>query len=190
MKPTTRLKKAGRKHFLNGDYELALKYFSLASSDYDEETELFVLLCSLAIDMPEEAINLFEFYSLAKEVDKRVAYSMVMNFLESIEENVGHSFENARDAYENELNAQDGISYDDFKELLVSGGNFKDIFEKVIASTKVIITNKEDFFEFVEKLIQNGFIDIALNYIDGANDIFPYDTRIRELLNLISKTHH
>ncbi|PIE74383.1 MAG: hypothetical protein CSA19_00025 [Deltaproteobacteria bacterium] len=187
MKPQTRFKKLGIKHFQRGEHDLALKFFSIASQYEDQEAEFFVLLTSLALDMPDEAANLFEFYSLAKHIDKRMAYSMGMSFLSSIEANMSESFEKVRDAYESEISTQDGISYDDFKTLLKESGNFKDVFHKVIASTKVIITSKEDFFEFIENLIKNGFIDIALNYIDGANEIFPFDSKIRELLNLIGK---
>ena len=53
-------------------------------------------------------------------------------------------------------------------------------------STKVVITQKNDFFDFVTRLIDNEYIDVALSYIDSANQVFPSDERLRELLNRIS----
>ncbi len=39
-------------------------------------------------------------------------------------------------------------------------------------STKVAIEKKEDFYDFVTKLIDNGFSNMAYNYLEGFQDYF------------------
>ncbi len=51
-------------------------------------------------------------------------------------------------------------------------------------STKVIIQNKEDFLDFLEQLINNGYKDISMNYFESAVSMFPND---KKLLSLIEK---
>ena len=45
-------------------------------------------------------------------------------------------------------------------------------------STKVTISTKEQFFDFIEKLIENGFYSTAYKYLDGYNKFFIYDNKI------------
>ncbi len=54
-------------------------------------------------------------------------------------------------------------------------------FEDIMFSTKVAIESKEDFFDFVSKLIDNGFNTTAYSYLDGFNEYFTYDKEIEEL---------
>ena len=43
---------------------------------------------------------------------------------------------------------QDAISYEDFKKAVYKDGSFKKVFENIMFSTKVMISNKDDFLEF------------------------------------------
>ena len=45
-------------------------------------------------------------------------------------------------------------------------------------STRVLITSKEDFIDFLDSLTQNGFEDMALSYVESAINSFPNDERI------------
>ena len=54
-------------------------------------------------------------------------------------------------------------------------------------STKVIISRKEDFVDFLSKLMENGFVEISLNYLESAVTLFPND---EQLLTLIKKVQH
>ncbi len=67
------------------------------------------------------------------------------------------------------------------KKLIDSRGSFRVAFEDIMFSTKVAIETKEDFFDFVDKLIENDFNNTAYSYLDGFNEYFAYDTKIEEL---------
>ena len=184
-------KRLGKKYFLEKKYSTALKYFSLAFSENpsNDELNLYILLASLAMNSEDEARAISEVYSKLKYVDKTNSYNFAKSLINSIEENSQISY---LDKYgfndENLAALEDGITYEDFKQLLkTQDGDFKSLFNNVIFSTRVVLTKKDDFFEFIEQLIKNGFTDMALNYIDSATSIFPSDERIRELLNLIKK---
>lgn len=48
-------------------------------------------------------------------------------------------------------------------------------------STKVAIEKKEDFYDFINRLIENGFNSTAYNYLEGFNEYFIYDKEIVKL---------
>jgi tetratricopeptide (TPR) repeat protein len=183
-------KRLGKKYFQNREYINSLKYYALAKEikPEDKDIEISILLGSLAYDLEEEAQAIYEFYSASRLVDKINTYDVVMALITSVESGYESVLGQDRTTQQEFNEIENGISYKDFKDILeAEDGNFKEIFKKIIFSTKVIITQKEDFFEFVEILIKNEYIDMALGYIDSANTVYPSDNRIRELLNLINK---
>lgn len=186
-----KFKRYANKFFQERDYKNALKFYSLAKTikPEDKDVEVGILLCSLAFDMEDEAHAIYEFFGAAKAIDKSNSYPMVKSLIDSVEAGLESMLDDSFSIeLEENAESQDGISYEDFKDIIKNNSdNFKEIFKKVIFSTKVVITKKEDFFEFVEHLIENGYIDMALSYIDSANTIFPSDDRIRDLLNLINR---
>ena len=92
-----------------------------------------------------------------------------------------------KDDFEARINAENGIKYEDFMSLIQSRGSFKEAFEDIMFSTKVIISRKEDFVDFLSKLMENGFVEISLNYLESAVTLFPND---EQLLTLIKKVQH
>ena len=80
------------------------------------------------------------------------------------------------------LESQNAITYADFKNLL-NNNDFKQIFESILFSTKIIITDKDELFELVNFLIDNGFIDIGLKYLESSVKMFMGDERVGEVLN-------
>ena len=95
---------------------------------------------------------------------------------------IGHLFN--ENEFEARINAENGIKYEDFMSLIQSRGSFKEAFEDIMFSTKVIISKKEDFVDFLAKLIENGFVEISLNYLENAVTLFPND---EQLISLIKK---
>ena len=67
------------------------------------------------------------------------------------------------------------------KIVIESRGSFRIAFEDIMFSTKVAIENKDDFFDFVTKLIDNDFSSTAYSYLDGFNEYFSYDKEIEKL---------
>lgn len=183
------LKKA-EEAFARYDYESALLFYSLAAQERTGSDEVAVgaVLAAMAMETPEEAHAVFEFYTVARTLDPKNAEPMVTALIDSIE---GHQvYESAADLarmLHERAEAENGISYEDFKRLVEENADFRSTFEKVIYSTRVVISDKGDFFDFVEGLIDNGYTEMALAYIDSANTVFPSDEKIRQLLNKISE---
>ena len=80
-----------------------------------------------------------------------------------------------------EIEYLDAIKYSDFIELIKSRGSFRQAFEDIMYSTKVALNSKEEFYEFISQLIDNGFQSIAYTYLDGYNQMFQFDTKMQEL---------
>jgi hypothetical protein len=70
---------------------------------------------------------------------------------------------------------------------VIEENDFKRIFENIMFSTKVIITEKEDFVDFLDNLITNGYSEMAMSYLEGALGVYPNDTQLRNLLRRLAK---
>jgi tetratricopeptide (TPR) repeat protein len=172
--------------FYKKEYSLALFYFSLALQENPDskDARLGAILSDMASEREMEAVALFEYYLLSKESDKEVKeesieeiISLVDNSIESI-----YGLIEKREL-EYAIAQENGIEYNDFKELIKSRGSFKKAFEDIMFSTKVLISKKEDFIDFLEMLIENGFTEISLNYLESAINIFPNDKKLLSLVN-------
>ncbi len=173
--------------FYKKDYAMALFYFSLALQEEPDskDARLGAILADMANEKEMEAVGLFEYYLLSKESDQEVKE-------ETIEEIIGlvdNSIESIYGLIEKKeleyaMAEENGIEYEDFKELIKSRGSFKKAFEDIMFSTKVLISKKEDFIDFLEMLIENGFTEMSLNYLESAMSVFPND---KKLLSLVSR---
>lgn len=171
-------------------YDQALFHLSLAMkrSPESEAAEVLIQLSALAMEFPEEARAVYEFYQIAREIDAAHASAMARALIESIEnyEVYGSAAELA-ERFRSRSEERSAISYDEFRQLVDENDDFKEIFEKVIYSTRVVIADKGEFFAFIEELIDNGYTEMALAYIDSANAVFPSDLRLRQLLDKIAR---
>ncbi|TKX31543.1 histidine kinase [Campylobacter estrildidarum] len=152
-------KKLGIEHFLKKDFKAAKVYFSLAYEKRKNKRLFnFILLCDLALKFPKEAILLFEFYlehySVSK-IDKD--FEEIFKTIEAQNEKKS----------QNELEDGHALNYQDFLKSEQQIG-FKKSFENVINSTKLVIDNRDDFLDFLEKLVDNGYKDMTLNYIENV----------------------
>jgi tetratricopeptide (TPR) repeat protein len=190
------VKKRAIESFEKKDFFTAKTLYALAFNEDEEDFDVKagLILCSLADEYTDEISSLFEFYSIANVLDQKNAYENLLNIVDAIEQ--GEAID---DIYnfniEHQLANDEGISYEEFLLLVDESGDFKSVFNNVFFSTKVVITQKNDFFDFVNRLIENDYIDMALSYIENANNVFPSDDRLRELLDKINamqvdETHH
>jgi len=173
--------------FYEKKFSDAMIQFALALNEdpKSKPARIGAILCDMAIQNEEQAMALFEYYLLTKENGAEDCEEVMEEIINSVEENsekIAHLFKN--DDLEARINAENGIKYEDFMALIESRGSFKEAFEDIMFSTKVIISKKEDFVDFLAKLIENGFIDISLNYLESAVTLFPNDD---QLLSLIKK---
>ena len=177
--------------FYEKRFKDAMRLFSLELSLHPEsqEARIGVLLCDMAFDSQEQAISLFEYYLLTKENGVDECERVMEEIIHSVDENKEkiEKLFSPKDDFEARINAENGIKYEDFMRLVQSRGSFKEAFEDIMFSTKVIISSKEDFVDFLAKLMDNGFMEISLNYLESAVTLFPND---EQLLTLIKKVQH
>jgi hypothetical protein len=89
------------------------------------------------------------------------------------------------DPMQEQIEYGDGIRYSDFLKLVESRGSFKKTFEDIMFSTKVVITDKDEFIDFVTKLSNEGFDEMALGYLDATTHLFGNDQDVLALYNVV-----
>ncbi len=174
---------------LNSAFEAFLKReFSKAEEDYrllllkqphSKEARLGIVLCDLAKEDEEEAVALFDYYIVLKEEKEPYAEEIVMEIIET-NDSLENSLEELAAPFKEQIFSE-GISYSDFKEIIKKRGSFKEAYEDIMFSTKVIITEKDELFDFIDNLISNGFKEQVYSYIEDASRLYPLDSQLREL---------
>lgn len=174
-------------NFYNREFESAMLNFSLALKEDSNcaEAKIGAMLCDLAVQKEEEAVALFEYYMIAKEGGIKNSEELIEEIIGSLElsmEEISNLY--FRHELEAKIDEENGIAYDDFRKIVEDKNDFKEAFEDIMFSTKVIIYNKDDFLDFLEQLINNGYKDISMNYFESAVSMLPND---QKLLSLIEK---
>lgn len=164
-------------------YLKAMQKYNELLSKYpnNEEFKLYILLCDIATENEEKSNMFYDYFSVAKidNIDNAIEY--VKGMIKAYDGDVEEVTKLLHEISSMAVESLDAIDYKDFLELVQSRGNFKEAFEDIMFSTKVAITSKDDFFDFVDKLIENDFETSAYNYLDGFNEYFSYDSKIQEL---------
>jgi len=144
----------------------------------DLAAQVGVMLCDLLSENEDEAMALFDYYEVLKDEGDPHAEEIIIDMIRGFDE------------LENEMNqafssqerlVEGGISYEDFKSFVRERGDFKQAYEDIMFSTKVIITNKEELFDFIDELIRHGYEEQVLGYLEDASRLYPTDRRLQEL---------
>ncbi len=172
--------------FLNGDYANALRSYGLILKDYPtlDEAKIGVYLSDLGIESQEEAQALFDYYQVIKD-EQDNAVDIIDGIIENLDTSKKQIQELLVDPVEEQVEYGDGIRYSDFLRLVESRGSFKKTFEDIMFSTKVVITNKDEFIDFVTQLSQEGFDEMALGYLDASVSLFGDDQDILALYHVV-----
>jgi tetratricopeptide (TPR) repeat protein len=175
--------------FSKADFESALKQFAIVLQDYPNSKEAYngVILSEMAMSGEGGAEALFDYYEILKEQDQEEADSIMTEILKSMDGSLEKLSQVFAQPLRDRLEFEDGILYEDFKAIIDSGEDFKETFENIMFSTKVIITQKEDFIHFLDNLIDHGFAEMALTYLESALGVYPGDKLLRKLLKKLSK---
>ena len=168
--------------FMQKDFSLALSYFKkiLQMDPDDKRAKLGVILCDFAQEDEEEALALFDLYIILKEEKEKEPEERVMQMVYTLD-SAQNSLHELLGNNENLL-LQEGISYKDFKTIVKHRGSFKRAFEDIMYSTKVIITQKSDFFDFIENLIEHGFTEMVYSYLEDASKLYPTDEKLQKFI--------
>ncbi|QKF81208.1 hypothetical protein [Halarcobacter ebronensis] len=170
-------------YFLEKSYDKALFLYSQLSSFFPKNREypIFALFCDIASEDEEKGLSLFDYFSVAKNENLDTAIAYVEDTVNAYDGDVDKMMHILEELTNSTVESLDAIRYEDFKTLIESRGSFRIAFEDIMFSTKVAIETKEDFFDFVTKLIDNDFNSTAYSYLDGFNEYFSYDSKIEEL---------
>jgi len=175
--------------FSKSEYKNALDQFATVLQNYPNSKEAYngVILSEMAMSGEGGAEALFDYYEVLKEEDKEQADDIMSDILQNMDGSLEKLSEVFAEPIRNRLEFEDGILYKDFKNIIESGETFKETFENIMFSTRVIITKKEEFIDFLDNLIEHGFAEIALTYLENALSVYPSDKLLKKLLRQLAK---
>jgi len=175
--------------FSKSKFEEAMNQFGLVLQSYPNSKEAYngVILSEMAMSGESGAEALFDYYEILKDEDQESADTIMGDILQSMDGSLEKLSQVFAQPLRDRLEFEDGILYEDFKAIVKSGESFKETFENIMFSTRVIITQKEDFVDFLDNLIDHGFAEMALTYIENALSVYPSDELLRKLLKKLSK---
>ncbi len=170
--------------FLEKNYTNALKIYAIALEHNSASVDAYVgvLLSELGFDFIEEAQVIYYYYQTIKENSKNPKTTV-----EQLVAALGSSSDDIFDLIDADVALDDGIEYDDFLTIIKDKQNFKEAFEDAIFSTKVIISKKSQFIDFIERLTDNGYYGVALDYLENNAHIYQNDQEVLKLYSLLPK---
>lgn len=169
-----RLLNEANSFFTQRKFEKALFLYSQLSSNFPQNKEypIYALFCDIASEDEEKAVSLYDYFSIVKDENLEEAIRYVEDVINAYDGDIDKMMEILKELSTSTVESLDAIRYEDFKKLIESRGSFRIAFEDIMFSTKVAIENKDDFFDFVTKLIDNDFNSTAYTYLDGFNEYF------------------
>ncbi len=175
--------------FLAGRYSEALREYSLALKDDPDSKEAYngAILSDMAMSGESAGEALFDYYTILRNEDIETADTIISEILQTMDGTIDQLSELFQESMKQRLDYEDGIMYDEFKELVKNESDFNRIFENIMFSTRVIITEKEDFVDFLDNLIDHGYQEMALSYLESALGVYPNDRQLRNLLRRLAK---
>jgi len=176
--------------FLKGDFVDALRSYGLILKEYPslDEATVGVYLSDLGIESGEEAQALFDYYQVIRD-EKENAVDIIDGLIDSLDTSKQYIQDLLLDPMEEQVEYGDGIRYADFLVLVKSRGSFREAFEDIMFSTKVVITEKDEFIDFVTQLANEGFDEMALGYLDATTSLFGDDQDVLALYNVVNGNH-
>ncbi len=179
-----RLKRA-EAQFVSGEYQESLRSYGLLLKDHPDlaEAKVGVYLSDLGMESEDDAQALFDYYQVIK-TESEDAVEIIDNIIHTLDTSKNSLQELLIDPLKEQADYEDGIRYEDFMKLVESRGSFKEAFEDIMFSTKVVITSKSEFVDFVKHLSTEGFREMALRYLDAAPGMFGNDQEIYALYEL------
>lgn len=166
-------KKTALKLLKNEDFKAAKLFFSLAyEKRKNKRLLIFIELCDLGLEQPFLASLLTAFYIdnyTHKKVDEDVK------------------------ALIDKANAQNCSNFLDFsyKDFCSSEDRvgFKGALTNIIFSTKLIIDDRDEFLDFLAKLLENGHFEMVLSYLEHLHPYFSFNHKFLQFCKKIRKYH-
>ena len=153
------LRQKGISLFRKKLYDQAKIAFCLAyEQNPNNELLSFIELCTLAKHDQNGVSGLFELYcaNISKNQEKNL--TLIIDILQKT--TYAQSAQSSQDS---------SISYEDFCDIVRANGDFGSTFQRVIHSTRIVISNKKSLVDFISRLIDSGFTDLAIHYMETTH---------------------
>jgi tetratricopeptide (TPR) repeat protein len=175
--------------FSKAEYEQALRNYALVLKDYPNTKEAYngAILSEMAMSGEDGAEALFDYYIVLRQENEEDADVIISEILKSMDGTLDQLSELFAQPLKQKLEFEDGIMYFEFKQLVEQEGDFKRIFENIMFSTRVIISEKDDFIDFLKNLVEYGFREMALTYLESALSIYPNNSELRQLVKRLAQ---
>jgi aspartate/tyrosine/aromatic aminotransferase len=175
--------------FVAKDYTKALFLFGHLNSidPLNEEYKLYATLCDIASENELKAQALYDFFIISKANIPKQALEATYDLIKAYDGDQEQIMSLLKDITTQAVESLEAIHYKDFMQLVRDRGSFRVAFEDIMFSAKIALDTKEELFDFVDKLIENGFNTIAYSYLDDFNQFFSYDNHIKELYKKIEE---
>ena len=182
-----RLLLRAEEQFSLGKYESALTTYGLLLKENPSHSgaKIGAFLCDIGLESAEEAQALFDYYQIIKSEDGDA--EEVMNNLISTLDTTKDQLTTLLEAVDDEIDYEEGINYQDFLSFADERGSFSQAFEDVMFSTKVILKGKEEYIDFIGKLIENGYSEMAEQFLDSMSSVFGKSQDIYALYDKLKK---
>ncbi len=166
--------------FNEAKYSQAIYNYSqiLEQDPNNRRAKVLTILTEMVMNHEQGAETLYEYYSIIKDTSKN-SEDIIESILDTLDGKIEANKNLEQHVLAQQLALTDGISYSEFKDYVVHYKGFKKGFEDVLFSTKLIITNRKELLELLNNLINYGFHNIALNYLENAMANFPADKSLR-----------
>ena len=178
------------KNFSQADFSEALREYAMVLEDYPQSKEAYngAILSEMAMSGESGAQALFDYYDVLKKENKEEADTIISEILNAMDGVIDNISELIAEPLSAKLEYENGILYNDFIQLVEEErGDFKKIFENIMFSTRVIITAKDDFIDFLDRLIDHKYNEMAFSYLEGALAVYPNDDRLRGLIKRLAQ---
>ncbi|MGX2984602.1 hypothetical protein ACWIWK_03870 [Helicobacter sp. 23-1048] len=180
-----KLLKDGFKLFRHKNYGRAYNYFERAFllAPQNKEAKIGLFLTEHAKDYPDSAHTTYEFYQhlLSSGTSRLKSQKQILKIIQSMDEATLVLSNNFKNTDSKKTQSLDGVLYGDFLEAVSTRGSFKEAFEDIMFSSKLIFTKKKDFYHFLHQLIDNGFAEIGLEYAYSL-EAQDYDAEIEKII--------
>ncbi len=179
-----KFKELANNSFMQRDFKKALLNYSLALKDMpeDKEAKIGAILADLAFEKEDEAVALFEYYEVSKAIGTEDAEEAIERIIEKFDTE-NDPLEDLLAAIEERVSSyEDGIMFEEFIAHVNSREDIRTALEDLMFSTKIVINRKEDFVELIGILLENGYEEMAYNYIENALLLYPDDTQFYDML--------
>lgn len=152
-------------------------------SPQDLDVQIGRMFCDIGINDLSKGIALSEFYYLLRqEKNASQAHKEILPKIQKIEEIENQETQKAIEIAINSAETLSCITFEDFKAFVLSKANFKEAFEDFTLSTKIVFSSKNELYEFLNLLIDQGYANLSLQYAENIGENMGFDTQIHQIL--------